>query len=579
MNSKSLQDEKLAGDQLCIIQSSRDVLSKRVFGSGYWCPATARLLIDWALLARFLGWRASFTTLRPMQRSVNGDGYPRIWILCCDRDEITGDVANWLRFLLDREPVLVVAPPPAQNSALASLAQACCENECVVAAELTWSGPGPSQTWRSGAPHVSVGMLASHPSNEIWGSAGGQPVISVRRFTRGILATLGVHASSARDASPAFTQMFKHLLIWGSPAPAVAWVDFVGTVVLRMDDPGGAQNLTLTNWTYHKLDSVKWERLGAELASQNARMTVAYTPAWVDAVDGGRLFLDGLELRHRQHGIYPTPSVRFIDTVGECHDYADEFRGIRALIRQRIASPEVHGYTHTHPDVATWLQAADRYDSVHWYRDFNDVAQEYLARIPEHKHPLVQATRLHLQLFRQASTSLVCPGNECDDQLASLALSLGFQTISNYYLAVRDGDRFLWCNHVCAPYADEACEYWLEHGLPIVAYFHDRDIALHGVQWLSSALHLWRQSGARRFISLSDLSTLLQMQLSIEQSQLQLSGSELPHTNVELFVRSHATTEMPVVWNGQHVHTMRFTNGVASLKLSALLEVSQRSLP
>jgi len=372
--------------------------------------------------------------------------------------------------------------------------------------------------------------------------------------------------------------MFKHLLTWGSPVPTSAWIDFGGTVVLRMDDPGGAQNLTLTNWTYHKLDFANWQRLGAELASQNARMTIAYTPAWVDAVDGGRLFLDGSELRHRRSAIYPTPSVRFIDSAGACHDYADEFRGIRSLIKQHIASPEIHGYTHTHPDITTWLQAPDRYDSVRWYRDFNEIARKYLTRIPQHKHPLVRATRLHQQLFQQASTTLVCPGNECDDQLAALALSLGFRSISNYYLAVRDGHRFLWCNHVCAPYADEACEYWLEHGLPIVAYFHDRDIALHGARWLASALLHWRQSGARHFVSLSDLNALLEMQLSIERSQLKLSAPEIPHTSLEVFVRSHAATKMAVSWNGKHVHTLRFADGLAKLKLSALLEVSQRNL-
>lgn len=345
-----------------------------------------------------------------------------------------------------------------------------------------------------------------------------------------------------------------------------------------MDDPGGAQNLSLTSWTYRKLGSADWERLGTELASQNARMTIAYTPAWVDAVDEGRLFLDGSELRNRQRGIYPTPSVRFIDSTGACHDYGDEFLGIKTLINESLASPEVHGYTHTHPDVTTWLQAVDRYDSARWYRDFNDVARKYLTRVPQHKHPLVLAKRLHQQLFQHASTTLVCPGNECDDQLAALALSLEFRLISNYYLAVRDGHRFLWCNHVCAPYADEACEYWLEHGLPVVAYFHDRDIALHGGQWLASALLLWRQSGARHFVSLSDLSALLDMRISIEESQLTLSAPEIPHTNLELVVRSHVVTTMPVLWNGKHVYTLRFANGIANLKLSALLEVSEWNL-
>lgn len=574
------EDENGVRDHVCLVRSAREVLDGPVLGSGDWCPAPSRLLIDWALLARFLGWTHSVATVRAMERIVStGNPYPQIWILCCHPDEITSTIADWLQHLLDREPVLVIGPPPSENSALASLARASCGSECVVPAEIAWSGPGPAQRWRSGTSRVAIGKLASHASNETWGSAGGQPVISARRLKRGSFASLGVHASSARDAAPAFTQLFKHLLTWGSPAPTSAWIDFVGTVVLRMDDPGGAQNVTLTNWIYEKLDTANWQRLGTVLSSQNARMTIAYTPAWVDAVDGGRLFLDGAELQHRERAIYPTPRVKFIDTAGACHDYADEFRGIKTLIKQRIASPEVHGYTHTHPDVATWLQAVDRYDSPRWYRDFNDVAHEYLTHIPKRRHPLVLATRLHRRLFQQASTSLVCPGNECDDDLAALALSLGFRSISNYYLAVRDGRRFLWCNHVCAPYADEACEYWLENGLPVIACFHDRDIALHGVQWLASALLLWRQSGARHFVSLSDLSALLDMRLFVEESQLTLAAPEIPGTNLELVVRCHTSTKMRVLWNGRHVHTLHFDDGIANLRLSALLENSQENLP
>lgn len=176
------QDDKVVDNHLCLVHSPREVLDGPVLGSGDWCPAFSRLLIDWALLARFLGWTPSFTTLRALERSVNtGNRYPRIWILCCDPDEITSSIADWLQQLLDREPVLVISPPPAENSALASLTRSSCGNECVVPADLNWSGPGSSQTWRSGTSRVSIGRLASHPSNEIWGCAGGQPVISARR--------------------------------------------------------------------------------------------------------------------------------------------------------------------------------------------------------------------------------------------------------------------------------------------------------------------------------------------------------------------------------------------------------------
>src|SRR5438034_1177388 len=76
--------------------------------------------------------------------------------------------------------------------------------------------------------------------------------IAARPVGRGAVATLGFHPSEARDQDGAGTALVRHLLIWGAGAP-VAWHELEGSLVLRMDDPGGAQNVHLRGWTYAKL--------------------------------------------------------------------------------------------------------------------------------------------------------------------------------------------------------------------------------------------------------------------------------------------------------------------------------------
>ncbi len=52
---------------------------------------------------------------------------------------------------------------------------------------------------------------------------------------------------------------------------------------------------------------------------------------------------------------------------------------------------------------------------------------------------------------------------------------------------------------------DEPDARWFRSGLPVIGYFHDRDLAIHGVDWLGRQLDAWQRVGARRFISLREL--------------------------------------------------------------------------
>jgi hypothetical protein len=51
---------------------------------------------------------------------------------------------------------------------------------------------------------------------------------------------------------------------------------------------------------------------------------------------------------------------------------------------------------------------------------------------------------------------------------------------------------------------------WFDAELPVVGYFHDRDIAIHGPDWLAKNLDAWVRRGACRFIDYRQLAGLLQ---------------------------------------------------------------------
>src|SRR5713101_56685 len=73
-----------------------------------------------------------------------------------------------------------------------------------------------------------------------------------------------------------------------APGAPVAWHELERSLVLRMDDPGGAQNVYLRGWTYPKLTESEWGALGADLRRRNGRLSVCYVSGWVDDGDAAR---------------------------------------------------------------------------------------------------------------------------------------------------------------------------------------------------------------------------------------------------------------------------------------------------
>jgi hypothetical protein len=207
---------------------------------------------------------------------------------------------------------------------------------------------------------------------------------------------------------------------------------------------------------------------------------------------------------------------------GTLHDYEAEFCGIQSLRRAGLGDVELHGYTHMHPDTRAWTKAPDRYESApatSWYRELGKAAQATIAARPSEQHPLALGVAAFQQFFDVHPTTLICPGDQWTLDIPERALDLGLQMIGSYYLAIRDGARFCWTQHVCAPYLDKPDAAWFDAGLPVVGYFHDYELALEGVSWMSRWLDQWQAAGARKLIDFRELAAAIGRCLYLEEER------------------------------------------------------------
>jgi hypothetical protein len=491
---------------LLVFPSARErATAGRVWGHGGWLPPEAREALDWLALARLSGWRAEVgTPVDPVSRWI---------VVAADPEELTPDDVAALRRRLD-EPIVVVARGAREAEPLAALAGASRGATTVAGHELAWRGPGGGRSWTAREP-IETALALTAPDCEVWATLDGAPLVAARRVGAGLVVTLGFHSSRARDADGAATALVRETLVRSARAP-VAWLDLERTLVLRMDDPGGAQNVHATEWHYPKLDEREWAAVAKELRRRDARLSVAYTPGWLDDGDAerGRLTVDGRAAEREAGAVWDSPRVVY-EAPGRTSDYGAELRGIAALRAAGLGDVELHGHTHVHPDVPAWLAAGDRYDRIGWYREFGLEAAAAIAERRAGEHPLELGLAALERIFGVRATTFVPPGDRFHDDDVETALRLGFAFVESYYLALRDGDRYLWCQHVCAPYLDLASPDWLRAGLPVVGYFHDRDLALDGVEWLRGHLDAWADAGVERMLDFRELAAALALELDV----------------------------------------------------------------
>jgi hypothetical protein len=253
--------------------------------------------------------------------------------------------------------------------------------------------------------------------------------------------------------------------------------DLRGVLVLRLDDPGASVRRLLRPWRHDDVAPGAWEAMWSYLRAWDGRVSLFCCPGWVEP--------DG--------------------TVRESREVVPgEWAELDAAVAGGLADLECHGFTHVDPDLGEWLRAPDRLDEPGWFRELWPPLR---AEQPSWEE---QAERIAQWQARCGdATTLVAPGEGWGDQTLEAARRRGLRLFCSWGICRLDFPVPTWSRGVGSPYLDEADPRWFASGLPVVGYWHDRDMAVHGPEWVPRWLDRWREAGARRLWAFADLARVL----------------------------------------------------------------------
>jgi hypothetical protein len=475
--------------------------------------------VDWLTLLLLLGWSATVSSWSHARLDTSRHD---LVVLAGDPDEMPAACVDHLAERLRRDAVLVVSPPGSDGGRGRSLGVSAPARGGAgpdfAGRRLAWAGPGARADWTL-TVDLKARELETPPGAEVWATLDGRPVVVARRpGPHGVIATVGLEPDG--DWVPAVVAVVKRVLTFGRPLPT-AWLDLAGTLVLRMDDPGGSPNVHLRSWSYRRLTESEWGEIGEVLRLRGARMSVGYTPGWLDDGDAerGTLLVGGAEPGRCCGAVHQSARVVHVDRAGSApgrvNDYTSEYRGIERLRAEGLISVELHGYTHVRADLETWARAPDRYDEVAWYQEFTPESEAVLATRDTGEHPLVLGHALLQETFGVQPTTLVCPGDAWTPSTMLHALQVGLRLVSATGFALSHENRFCWCAGTATiPLGAPTGDHFAAE-LPVICRFHDREPATLGVPWFAGTLDEWRRRGARRLIDFRELSSALALRLRV----------------------------------------------------------------
>lgn len=542
-----------------------------VLGTGGWLPPEEREALDWMTLVALLGWKVKLMDPASFHLFNFNDQLIKWVVLTGDPDAINSKTWEQILLTIQNNQFLFITRAGEKNGWLSQQFEIFLSNKKIPGEQIEYKHPGFCKEWKLQNPLQLPELEATNSFNKLVHLSETCIAGSVQQGVSKILF-LSFHPSRTRDSEPVFTALLKQLLLFESLYP-VAWFEWKNTMILRMDDPGSSQAVHDNSFQTTKLGEKEWDLIGKALVERNARMSLAYVPAWVDDGDStrGQLEIDGWPVDRVAGNIYPSPSVKYHKNLANgltrVFDYKEEFLGIEKLRNSGLAEVELHGYTHIHPDKKSWLNADDKHENKKWFREFGKSAVGFINSLAEEKHPLLSGIDAFQKSFRSLPSALICPGEEFTNNVLEKVLKSPLNLVSSYYLGMRIGHQLCWNQHVCSPYLDLANPCWFEQELPVVGYFHDFDIGTHGTNWFNEQLEKWEQAGAKFFIDFRELSTILSHTISInevaDQYQLSLySENHLPFikpARIGFHIPGKNFTSTVVLNNNQETQTLNLS--------------------
>ncbi len=530
---------------LIIVGENEFANSHPVWGTGGWLPAEEREALDWLTLCRFMGWQVTAVSQAEFTPEILEQNKIR-WIIFADAPRnIENRTLDLLKRSLHDKSIVFLCRIDRESSLISSWANIRCTSTAISGTRITWHGGGEKISWN--LKHgISAQSLQPGANEQTLLRLSGASVAIQKQVGRSKIVLMGFHPSAIRDSDAAATSVLIQL-ISHAPCTPTAWYSWHNTLVLRMDDPGSSETVHHSIYANNKLGHKEWKAIGAQLSQRNAALSIGYVAGWVDNGDptSGTLRVNGTLVERVPGKIHDSPQVQFISQEANgsnkhCN-YEEEYQSILQLQVSRLASVEMHGYTHIHPDIKAWLAASDRYENERWYREFGKDAVAYYQHTNA-PSPLSSARQTLRRYFNSNPTTLICPGEVFTNAVLVDALNEGLMLVSSYYLAIRDAGKFCWAQHICAPYLNQSNADWFDANLPVVGYFHDFDISINGISWFQQCLDDWQEAGAKTIIDLGELNARLCHQIAIQEKSGEVtltisSNAEFPmHRDVDIFL-------------------------------------------
>lgn len=502
-----------------LVVSDHQIVSpkKKIWGSGAWISAGQRDPLEWFFFARMLGWKSE--VVHPSlidNQTIQSDC--KCIVIACETPIFDPQIWGYIESKLKKYHILLVLKPGVLDKSI------------LTSIGVNISSRGEKVDWikmksdTCNFEHKLTGQINtfSLTSNKIaeplWTSSNGNVLITYQFFNSKILV-IGFQIWELIDQNIRFYDCLRKLLINKIKKP-IAWVDWSGTMALRMDDPGSSE--TIHNRMYdtcNKLSGERWKELGLVLRNHKARLSIGYVNGWVDdpSLIGSKLWVDGREVLSRKLKVYPSAKI-VLEHQGNTYNFTEEYRAIRELQKEGLIQIAAHGFTHIHPNLETWDQSPDKHTNICWFREFGKFTCVSGAN-PIGKNQILGKAKDHLREFWDRDPMVfIFPGEEFNMQDQKEILANDWKMVSSYYQAIKFENTLCWSQYICAPYLDQTDFLWAKESVPVIGYFHDFDIYKQEVNWLESMLAEWKARGIDHFIDLDTLFIGSQFELSIDHS-------------------------------------------------------------
>lgn len=502
-----------------LVISDHQIVSpkKKIWGSGGWISAVQREPLEWFIFARMLGWKSE--VVHPSlidNQTIQSDC--KCIVIACKTPISDPEIWTYIESKLKKNHILLVLKPGVLDESI------------LTSIGINISSKGENIDWIKMKSDIcnfehkltgqinAFSLFSNKTTEPLWTSSNGNVLITCQFFNSTILG-IGFQMWELIDQNMRFYDFLRKLILNKIKKP-IAWVDWSGTMALRMDDPGSSETIHNRMYaTYNKLSRDSWKELGLVLREHKARLSIGYVNGWIDdpSLIGSKLWLAGKEVKTRKLQIYPSPSI-VLELHGKIYNFSEEYQAIKELHKEKLVQIASHGFTHIYPDLEVWDQSADKDTNIQWFREFGKLAYTSEVKRRGKNHIFRKIKDLFWEFWNQDPMVFIFPGEEFNMQAQKEVLANDWKMVSSYYQAIKFENRLCWSQFLCAPYLDQIEFSWAKESVPIIGYFHDFDIYKNGVNWFRNLMLEWENRGINRFIDLDTLFIGSQFELSIIQS-------------------------------------------------------------